>query len=92
MPEKKQPQRQCLGCMERRDKKELIRIIRTPEAIVELDFTGRKNGRGAYICNRTECLAKARMRNSIARALKCEITPEIYDQLLSKLNTGPEGT
>ncbi|HBA97569.1 MAG TPA: DUF448 domain-containing protein, partial [Lachnospiraceae bacterium] len=52
---KKVPMRQCTGCGERKEKKELIRIIRTPENLIEIDFTGKKNGRGAYICNSVEC-------------------------------------
>lgn len=85
MAEKKVPLRQCLGCGERKTKKELIRVIRTPQGAIELDFTGRKNGRGAYLCNCAECLGKARKKNTLARALKQEVSNEIYDQLLAQM-------
>ena len=56
---KKTPTRQCIGCGDKKDKKELIRVIKTPEGEITVDFTGKKNGRGAYICNSTECLKQA---------------------------------
>lgn len=85
MAEKKMPLRQCLGCGERKTKKELIRVIRSPEGEIELDFTGRKNGRGAYLCNCAGCLQKARKKNTLARALKQEVSEEIYEQLLAQM-------
>ena len=78
---RKVPMRQCTGCGERKEKKELIRIIKTPEDLIEVDFTGKKNGRGAYICNSTECLKLARKRKSIDRSLKTSIPDEVYQQI-----------
>ena len=81
MKEKKVPMRKCTGCSEMKPKSELIRIVRNSEGEVSLDPGGKKPGRGAYICRRPECLAKA---------FSCRIAPEIYDALeerLSKLQT-----
>lgn len=78
---RKVPLRQCIGCGERKEKKELIRIIKTPEDLIEVDFTGKKNGRGAYICNSTECLRLARKRKSLERSLKTSIPDEVYQQI-----------
>ena len=78
---RKVPMRQCTGCGERKEKKELIRIIKTPEDLIEVDFTGKKNGRGAYICNSTECLRLARKRKSLERSLKTSIPDEVYQQI-----------
>lgn len=78
---KKIPQRKCTGCGEQKDKKELIRVIKTPEDEIEIDFTGRKNGRGAYICNSKKCFMKARKSKGLERSLKTAIPAEIYDRL-----------
>ena len=78
---RKIPLRQCTGCGERKEKKELVRIIKTPEDQIMIDLTGKKNGRGAYICNSTECLRKARKRKSLERSLKMVIPDEIYEEL-----------
>ncbi|MFG6394431.1 MAG: YlxR family protein [Lachnospiraceae bacterium] len=78
---KKIPMRQCTGCGVRKEKKELIRIIKTPEDLIEIDFTGKKNGRGAYICNSVECLEIARKRKSLERSLKVTIPEEVYNAL-----------
>ena len=78
---KKIPMRQCTGCGVRKEKKELIRIIKTPEDLIEVDFTGKKNGRGAYICNSVECLEIARKRKSLERSLKVTIPEEVYNAL-----------
>ena len=78
---RKVPLRQCTGCGERKEKKELIRIIKTPEDLIEVDFTGKKNGRGAEICNSTECLRLARKRKSLERSLKTSIPDEVYKQI-----------
>ena len=85
--EKKIPQRKCTGCGEIKDKKELIRIIRTPEDEVELDLTGRKNGRGAYLCNSIDCLAKARKKKGLERSLKMSIPAEVYDRIEASLSS-----
>ena len=78
---RKVPLRQCTGCGERKEKKDLIRIIKTPEDTIEVDFTGKKKGRGAYICNSTECLRLARKRKSLERSLKTSIPDEVYQQI-----------
>lgn len=82
---KKIPSRQCVGCRESRTKRELIRVIRTPEGQVALDETGRMNGRGAYLCRRVECLQKARRSRGLERSLKVTIPDEIYDRLEEEL-------
>ena len=82
---KKKPQRQCTGCGEMKDKSELIRVIRTPEDKIEVDFTGKKNGRGAYLCNNPDCLAKARKRKSLERSLKMAIPPEVYERISEEM-------
>ena len=85
MIKKKLPMRQCTGCGELKTKKEIIRVIKTPENEIAIDFTGKKNGRGAYLCNSLECLKKARKTKAIERSLKTTIPDEIYDQLEKEL-------
>ena len=79
--QKKIPQRQCTGCRERKAKKELIRVVRTPEGAVCLDFSGKLNGRGSYLCPDPECLKKARKAKSLDRSLEVPIPEEVYDRL-----------
>lgn len=86
MTTKKVPMRQCVGCAEMRSKKELIRIIKTPEEEVILDATGRKNGRGAYICASMECLKKAQKSKGLERSLKTAIPAEIYQNLEEEMS------
>ena len=81
MKVKKIPQRKCLGCNEMKDKKALLRVVRSPEGEVSLDLTGKKNGRGAYICSQKECLQKARKNKGLERSFKMSISPESYDML-----------
>ena len=83
---KKMPQRRCVGCGETKDKKELIRVVRTPDGQVCLDFTGKKSGRGAYICHNPACLKKARKTHRIAQNLECEIPESVYDTLEAQLS------
>ena len=78
---KKIPQRECIGCHERKDKSELIRVIRTPEGEYEVDCSSRKNGRGAYLCNDPECLEKAIRQKGLDRSFKEKISEQIYDKL-----------
>ena len=85
---KKIPLRQCVGCAERKAKNELIRVVRTPEGEIALDSTGRKNGRGVYLCHNTKCFNKARKNGRIATHLECEIPAEIYDALENELAQG----
>ena len=86
MANKKIPMRQCVGCGEMKAKKELIRVIKT-EAEVLLDTTGRKNGRGAYICANPECLKKARKSKGLERSLKASIPDEVYENLEKEMST-----
>ena len=79
--QKKIPQRQCMGCRERKGKKELLRVVRTPEGAVCLDFSGKLNGRGSYLCPDPECLKKARKAKSLERSLEVPIPEEVYDRL-----------
>ena len=79
--QKKIPQRQCMGCRERKAKRELIRVVRTPEGEVNLDFGGKMNGRGAYICPQSECLKKAIRSKALDRSLEVTIPEEVYARL-----------
>jgi predicted RNA-binding protein YlxR (DUF448 family) len=83
---KKIPQRRCVGCGETKDKKELIRVVRTPEGEVCLDFTGKKSGRGAYLCHNRACLKKARKTKRIEQNLDTHIPDEIYENLEEQLS------
>lgn len=87
MANKKIPMRQCVGCGEMKSKKELIRVIKTPEEEVVLDTTGRKNGRGAYICADTQCLFKARKSRGLERSLKISIPDAVYESLEKEMST-----
>ncbi len=78
---RKIPVRQCLGCNEHKPKKEMLRVLRTPEGEIILDFTGKKSGRGAYICPKASCLKRARKSRRIDRALECDIPEEVYDAM-----------
>ncbi len=82
---KKIPLRKCTGCGEMKHKKELIRVIKTPEEEIIIDVTGRKNGRGAYICNSSVCLTKAIKTKALERSLKLAIPKEVYEQLEKEL-------
>ena len=82
---KKVPQRMCVGCQEMKPKRELIRVVRTPEESVEIDHTGKRSGRGAYICASIECLEKAIKGKRLERALKQAIAPEIRQGLIERL-------
>lgn len=81
MAERKIPLRKCIGCGLSKGKKELIRVIRTPEGAICLDETGRKNGRGAYLCKNTECFKKAKKTKGLERSFQMAIPPEVYDIL-----------
>lgn len=78
---KKIPLRQCVGCGEMKGKKEMMRIIKTAEDDIVLDITGKKNGRGAYLCISAECLKKARKNKGLERSFKMKIPDEIYERL-----------
>ena len=85
MTPKKIPMRKCTGCGEMKPKKEMIRVIVTPEDNVELDATGRKNGRGAYICINGNCLKEARRHKGLEKSLKKAIPEQVYDALEKEL-------
>ena len=83
---KKVPLRQCVGCQEMKSKKEMLRVLKTAEDEIVLDATGRKNGRGAYLCFSKECLAKARKNKGLERSLKMAIPSAVYDSLEKELD------
>ena len=87
---KKVPMRRCVGCMEQKSKRELIRVVRSPEGEISLDKTGKKAGRGAYICPDPECFAKARKARRLERAFSCMIPDEVYEKIEKELS-GDEG-
>ena len=78
---KKIPMRQCIGCGEMKNKKEMMRILKTPEDEIVLDVTGKKNGRGAYLCMERECLFKVRKSKGLERSFKMSFPNEVYDNL-----------
>ena len=82
---KKQPIRKCVGCNESRLKKELCRVVRTPDGNIELDDKGKKSGRGAYLCRKATCLVKAKKTKRLEKNLECEIPEEIYKRLEEEL-------
>ena len=86
--QKKIPMRQCLGCREQKPKKELIRVVRSPEGGISLDFRGKAPGRGAYLCPDPACLKKAVKAKVIERALACAIPAEIYEKLSEQMEAG----
>ncbi len=75
------PVRQCLGCREHRPKKELVRVVRSPEGAVSLDSSGKKPGRGAYICHNTECLKRVKKSRALERMLKTPLGEDVYAAL-----------
>ena len=79
--DKKKPTRTCMGCNQPHEKNELLRIVRSKEGVVEVDLTGKKNGRGAYICKKEECLDKVIKSKRLQRVLECEISQELYESL-----------
>lgn len=85
MIKKKVPLRQCTGCREMKSKKEMIRVIKTPEEQIVIDATGKKNGRGAYICNSFSCFEKAKKNKALERSLKVSIPLEVYEELEKEL-------
>ena len=87
---KKIPQRQCVGCREMHDKKSLLRVVKSPEGDVSLDFGGKKPGRGAYVCHSVECLRKARKSKALERAFEMAIPAEVYDAMEAELG-GADG-
>ena len=85
---KKIPERRCVGCGEHFPKGELVRVVRTPEGEVTLDLTGKKSGRGAYICKKSTCLKKARKSRRIETSLECSIPDAVYDRMEEEISHG----
>lgn len=89
--QKKIPQRQCMGCRERKSKRELLRVVRETDGSVSLDFSGRVNGRGAYLCPDPECLRKARKSRALERCLEAQIPEEVYLRLEKEMEAQQHG-
>lgn len=85
---KKIPIRQCVGCGEMKSKKEMMRVLKTTEEEIVLDKTGKKNGRGAYLCMSKECLLKARKNRGLERSFKMSIPSDVYDSLEKEFDEG----
>lgn len=85
---RKIPQRQCVGCREMKDKRVLIRVVKSPEGGISLDFRGKKPGRGAYVCPSADCLRRARKTRALERAFAAAIPPEVYDALEKEMADG----
>lgn len=87
---KKIPMRQCVGCGEMKSKKDMMRVLRVEDGSIVLDMTGRKNGRGAYLCMNKECLLKARKNKGLERSFKMNIPQEIYENLEKEFEEGED--
>ena len=85
MKTKKIPMRMCLGCGEMKPKRELIRVVKSKEGDISLDLTGKKSGRGAYICKSVECFEKARKARKFERSFSCMISEDIYNSMEGEL-------
>ena len=83
--------RQCLGCREMKEKRELIRVVRSPEGVISLDFRGKASGRGAYVCRNAACLKKAIKAKALERAFSAQIPSEVYDRLTEEMEAEHEG-
>ena len=90
MQQKKIPLRQCVGCREMKPKRELIRVVKSPEGQVSLDFKGKAPGRGAYVCPDTQCLKKAMKAKALERAFTASLSQEIYEELLRQMEEGAD--
>lgn len=88
MKQRKIPMRKCTGCLEMKNKKELIRVVRTETDGFILDYTGKKSGRGAYICPSNNCLSLARKKKGLERSFKQEVPGEVYEKLARVLDSG----
>lgn len=85
---KKIPMRQCVGCREMKEKRQLIRVVKSPEGEVSLDFRGKKPGRGAYLCPDPTCLVKARRARALERAFSMALPAEVYEALEGQMKEG----
>ena len=88
--EKRIPMRRCMGCRERKPKREMLRVVRSPEGTVSLDFRGKAPGRGAYVCPNPECLKKAVRSKALERNLEVPIPPEVLERLSREMEAGHE--
>lgn len=91
MQKKKIPMRQCVGCREMKPKRELLRVVRSPEGEIALDFRGKNPGRGAYICPDAACLARAKKSRALERAFGIPVPDEVYDALSRQLEEHADG-
>ena len=89
MQQKKIPLRKCVGCGESRPKKELLRIVRSPEGEIGVDLTGKKAGRGAYVCRSAQCLKKAEKGGRLEKAFSCRVEKDVYDRLAAEIAAAP---
>ncbi len=89
--QKKIPQRQCMGCRERKAKNEMLRVVRTTEGSVKLDFSGKLNGRGAYVCPDAECLKKAQKSRALERCLETPIPQEVFALMVKEMEAVSRG-
>ena len=89
--QKKIPQRQCMGCRERKNKREMIRVVRSPEGNVSLDFGGKAPGRGAYLCPDVECLKRALRSKALDRSLEVAIPEDVYARLGKEMEAQNRG-
>ena len=89
--QKKIPQRQCMGCRERKNKRDLIRVVRGTDGNVSLDFGGKANGRGAYLCPDIQCLQKAIRSKALERSLEVPIPEQVYERLAKEMEGGIHG-
>ncbi|MBR5513983.1 MAG: YlxR family protein [Ruminococcus sp.] len=92
MKSQKIPMRLCLGCNEMKPKKELMRVVKSPEAEISLDFTGKKNGRGAYLCKDVQCFEKARKARRFEKSLSCRIDESVYEVMADELRKETENS
>lgn len=90
MKTKKVPLRMCTGCGEMFDKRTLVRVVKSPQGEVSLDLTGKKAGRGAYVCKNTDCLKKARRKKAFERAFQMQIDEDVYNKMEEEMNNAKE--
>ena len=91
MQQRKIPLRRCTGCNEQKPKKELVRVVRSPQGEIALDRVGKMPGRGAYLCPSAQCLAKARKAKRLERALEAQIPPEVYERIEPEIEGAQRG-
>ena len=89
--QKKIPQRQCMGCRERKNKRDMLRVVRGTDGEVSLDFSGKLNGRGAYVCPDPECLKKALRSKALDRSLEVTIPEDVYERLTKEIEVENHG-